>query len=324
VSHYVFVCHPTHLWALHGVPADFRTLSHAEESVFLLEHLHELSLRRYRPRAGQPTALVRQLLDLFGRLADACIAPERYVEWAQRNWDAVAARCAPNEVADFVRMHAGDAACDRDDDTDSDSDVLAFLKRLKVAVDNGKKKEKEKEMEARVAADSHVRANESTNANGSAAPPLPASPFEPLPLPPVASVSSSSSSIASDSLPKAADAAADTAATAAATSATDTGTSGTGSGDDDHLDFESLEEAASQLELARAFQTYQRIKDRESVMNFDDQIANATRLLRQCPRRVASVAPMSHVMVDEFQVRTYECVYSFLSHRRLCDEATIF
>lgn len=304
----------------HGdvAPADFRTLSHAEESVFLLEHLHELSLRRYRPRAGQPTALVRQLLDLFGRLADACITPERYVAWAQRNWDAVAARCAPSEVADFVRMNAGGAAFDRDDDTDSDSDVLAFLKRLKVAVDNGKKKEKEMEMQARgaqsVAADSHVHANGSTNANGSSALPLSASPFDPLPLPPVASVSSSSSSFASDS--DSIDSAADSAAAArsADTCATVTSTSGTGTGTggDDNLDFESLEEAASQLELAHAFQTYQRIKDRESVMNFDDQIANATRLLRQCPRRVASVAPMSHVMVDEFQVRTC-CEYSCLS-----------
>ena len=266
------------------LPADFRTLSQAEESVFLLEHLHELSLRRYRPRAGQPTALVRQLLDLFGRLADACIAPERYVAWAQRNWDAVVAQSAPGEVAAFARLHADGVSLDCDNDTDKGIKDTASV----------------------VASESNMRA-----VNGSAAPPhsppLPASPFESLPIPPVASFSS----LASDSAPESANPAADTATAAAATeqipdvAAADSSANSTSSNaGDGNLDLESLEEAASQLELARAFQKYQRIKDRESVMNFDDQIANATRLLRECPRRVASVAPMSHVMVDEFQVCT--------------------
>jgi superfamily I DNA/RNA helicase/CRISPR/Cas system-associated exonuclease Cas4 (RecB family) len=53
--------------------------------------------------------------------------------------------------------------------------------------------------------------------------------------------------------------------------------------------------------MARAFVDYQRMKEIENVMNFDDQIFYATRLLRECPRMVASAFPIRYLMVDEYQ-----------------------
>jgi hypothetical protein len=89
---------------------DFRILSRAEEAVFLMHRLSQLRLEkyvsmdfpnfspifllrcsctlfariltRYKPLSGQPTALVRQMLDLFSRLRAAGITAEQYVAWA--------------------------------------------------------------------------------------------------------------------------------------------------------------------------------------------------------------------------------------------------
>jgi DNA helicase-2/ATP-dependent DNA helicase PcrA len=63
---------------------DFQTVSRAEESVYLLHHLDKLELSRYAPHNGQPTALVKQLLDLFSRLRAAGVTVEKYTEWVTR------------------------------------------------------------------------------------------------------------------------------------------------------------------------------------------------------------------------------------------------
>ena len=62
---------------------DFVTLSRAEEAVFLLHRLDALPLRQYAPLNGKPTALIRQMLDLFSRLRSANVTAEAYLSWAQ-------------------------------------------------------------------------------------------------------------------------------------------------------------------------------------------------------------------------------------------------
>ena len=162
--------------------ADFRTLSRAEESVFLLAHLPSLHLSHYRPRAGRPTALVRNLLDLFARLAHACVTPQAYEAWALRNLASASA------IVPTSAVNQGG----------SDAQIASIVS------------------DSSLAADTPIDA-----------------------VPPSAP--------------------AQTFVSAA------------------------VAEATAQLELARAYVAYSALKEREAVMNFDDLVTAATRLLRERP-----------------------------------------
>jgi superfamily I DNA/RNA helicase len=172
------------------VAADFRTLSRGEESVFLLSHLPSLGLQRYQPKAGQPVALVRQLLDLFQRLSDACVTPQQYLRWAQQQ------------------------------------SVMLNSDPIGSAVQN-------------------------------------------VQIPVVSE--SNDASVENDSLPE----------SPPSMSAPEI-------------------EMASHLELAQCYLTYSELKQRHNVMNFDDLLTEATRLLRERPDRCKTV-PIQHIMIDEFQ-----------------------
>jgi len=61
-------------------------------------------------------------------------------------------------------------------------------------------------------------------------------------------------------------------------------------------------EAQKTLELARAFVKYQRLKEKEGVMDFADLITNTLRLFRQRPNLLKTYQEkFQHILVDEFQ-----------------------
>ncbi len=66
-----------------GLPTDVRVLSRPEVVIFLREHLFELGLDEYRP-LGDPTRFLSALATLFSRCKDEDIAPDAYLEYAER------------------------------------------------------------------------------------------------------------------------------------------------------------------------------------------------------------------------------------------------
>jgi DNA helicase-2/ATP-dependent DNA helicase PcrA len=66
-----------------GLTSRLRVESDAEILVFLRERLFELGLERYRP-LGEPDAHLEALLALFDRARNEDVAPERYLEFAER------------------------------------------------------------------------------------------------------------------------------------------------------------------------------------------------------------------------------------------------
>jgi len=64
-----------------GLPPDFRTLTEAEQAIFLKERLFELPLKRFRP-LGNPMRHLRSLLKLISRAKDEDISPQAYADYA--------------------------------------------------------------------------------------------------------------------------------------------------------------------------------------------------------------------------------------------------
>ncbi len=66
-----------------GLAPDFRTLTEAEQAIFLKEHLFELPLRSLRP-LGHPLRNLRALLTLFSRAKDEDVSPDEYKAYVER------------------------------------------------------------------------------------------------------------------------------------------------------------------------------------------------------------------------------------------------
>jgi DNA helicase-2/ATP-dependent DNA helicase PcrA len=66
-----------------GLPTDVRVLTRPEVVIFLREHLFEFDLDLYRP-LGDPTRFLGALATLFSRCKDEDIAPDAYLEHADR------------------------------------------------------------------------------------------------------------------------------------------------------------------------------------------------------------------------------------------------
>ncbi len=96
-----------------GLPTDVRVLSRAETVIFLREHLFEFELDQYRP-LGDPTRFLSALATLFSRCKDEDVAPEAWLEHAERFTaetaalaDAVAATGAEPTGTDRDAANAG-------------------------------------------------------------------------------------------------------------------------------------------------------------------------------------------------------------------------
>jgi DNA helicase-2/ATP-dependent DNA helicase PcrA len=65
-----------------GLTPHFRVLSHAEQLVFLRQHVFELPLQEFRP-LNEPTRFLEALTTVFARAKDEAVGPEEFLAYAQ-------------------------------------------------------------------------------------------------------------------------------------------------------------------------------------------------------------------------------------------------
>ncbi|HVL53073.1 MAG TPA: ATP-dependent DNA helicase [Vitreimonas sp.] len=108
-----------------GLPPDVRVLSRPEVVIFLREHLFRFELDRYRP-LGDPTRFLSALATLFSRCKDEDIAPDAYLEHAERM------RAEAETVTAAVAAKDDVGATDGDRDA-ADAAVEAAARQLELA-----------------------------------------------------------------------------------------------------------------------------------------------------------------------------------------------
>jgi ATP-dependent DNA helicase UvrD/PcrA len=105
-----------------GLPTDVRVLSRPEVVIFLREHLFELGLDEYRP-LGDPTRFLAALATLFSRCKDEDVAPDAYVDYAERM----------SAEADAVRAALARSTDGAVDPTTADAAVETARRQLELA-----------------------------------------------------------------------------------------------------------------------------------------------------------------------------------------------